>query len=375
MRRVLIVAAVGLLVLSGCTFRGLSSLPLPGSPPVGSHSYVVTAEFANALTLVPDETVRYDGVVVGRVESVARDGWHARVGLRIDAARTIPANVEVHIGQSSLLGEKFVALEAAAAPMGQLAAGAMIPLSRTSSGREVEQVLGALALLLNGGGLPQIRTITVQLRDALGNDSAARDFVHQLDGFVTTLDASRGQIIATLEHLNSIGSMVTAESADVTRALDQLARATGSLADQRRAVMGMLGHLDRFSVVASRVVRTSGDAVVADLNALKPTLAALAAAGNDLPRAIEPILSFPFPDAVLTAIVGDFVNLDVLLDLSPLIIAGQSAGNRNLLTGPLGGLLNTLVPPTGGSGGTTTPLGGLAGQLGSIVGGTLGGAL
>ena len=82
----------------------------------------------------------------------------------------LPANSRADILQTSLLGEKYVSLSRPAFhPSGQsLRAHPFIELSRTSSAFEAEQVLGALSLLLNEGGLRQIRAIAVELNKALG---------------------------------------------------------------------------------------------------------------------------------------------------------------------------------------------------------------
>ena len=54
----------------------------------------------------------------------------------------------------------------------------MIPLATTTTAPEVEQVLGALSLLLNGGGLQQIRVITTELNNALhGHEAEVRDLL------------------------------------------------------------------------------------------------------------------------------------------------------------------------------------------------------
>ena len=49
----------------------------------------------------------------------------------------------------------------------ELASGDTIPITRTGSAPEAEEVLGALSLLLNGGGLQQIKVITTELNKAL----------------------------------------------------------------------------------------------------------------------------------------------------------------------------------------------------------------
>ena len=67
----------------------------------------------------------------------------------------LPDNAVATIRQTSLLGEKFVSLappetRESAEPLGE---GDTIPIERTGRNPEVEEVLGALSLLLNGGGV------------------------------------------------------------------------------------------------------------------------------------------------------------------------------------------------------------------------------
>jgi phospholipid/cholesterol/gamma-HCH transport system substrate-binding protein len=121
----------------------------------------VTAEFANVLDLVPQAAVKVNDVAVGRVSRVSlpADGWTARVTLQVNGKVRLPANAVARLEQSSLLGEKYIQLAApSTGAAGKLGDGSMIPLARTGRGVEVEEVLGALSMLLNGGGLPQLRT-------------------------------------------------------------------------------------------------------------------------------------------------------------------------------------------------------------------------
>ena len=105
-----------------------------------------------------------DDVVVGEVTEVERVGWHARG--RCCGSRTTSCcrtTRSPRSGRSSLLGEKYVALEAAdraRSPTGRLADGDTIALADTGRNPEVEEVLGALSFLLSGGGVAQLGTIT-----------------------------------------------------------------------------------------------------------------------------------------------------------------------------------------------------------------------
>ena len=150
---------------SGCEFDGAYDLPLPGSPVDEDSSFEVTAYFDDILNVVPRSPVMVDDVTVGEVTDVERVDWHAKVTLRVRDDVVLPDNAIADIRQVSLLGEKYVALEAPAdgSGTGRLSDGDDIPLSATGRNPEVEEVLGALSFLLSGGGVAQLGTITHEL--------------------------------------------------------------------------------------------------------------------------------------------------------------------------------------------------------------------
>jgi phospholipid/cholesterol/gamma-HCH transport system substrate-binding protein len=97
-------------LLSGCTFSGLYDVPLPGGAGAGDGAYRVTVEFRDVLDLVPQSTVKVNDVTVGTVEKIQLDGWHARARLRVADHVKLPRNAVASVRQTSILGEKYVAL-------------------------------------------------------------------------------------------------------------------------------------------------------------------------------------------------------------------------------------------------------------------------
>ena len=158
----------GLVALSGC--GSIYEVPLPGGAKVGKNPITVHVEFRDVLDLVPQSTVKVDDVTVGRVTSVKLKGYHADVTMLLPRSIELPDNARAEIRQTSLLGEKFVSLsEPVDEPSsGKLGDGDVIPLGRSGRNPEVEEVLGALSLLLNGGGVGQLKIISEELNDAFG---------------------------------------------------------------------------------------------------------------------------------------------------------------------------------------------------------------
>jgi phospholipid/cholesterol/gamma-HCH transport system substrate-binding protein len=309
-------AALGLAV-AGCSgspgFNGIYSLPLPGGASLGSHPYTVTAQFANVVDLVPQSAVRVNNVAVGRVSRIylPPHSWTASVSMVINGSVHLPANADAAIQQASLLGESYVALFAPPGGLaqGRLASGAVIPLARTTANATVEQVLGALSLLLNGGGIGQLHTITTQLNDALtGNEPQIRSVLGQIAALMTNLNAHRGDITSALDGLNQLAGTLRARNQQVGNVLDNLSPGLRVLNQQRGQLVTMLNALHTLTGVAVTTINKSKTDMAASLAALAPTLQQLANAGTALPQSLQVLLTYPFTDQVLKDIRGDYLN-------------------------------------------------------------------
>ena len=303
------VVALSCLAMAGCQ--------LPGGAPNGP-SYQVTAEFGDVLDLVPQAAVKVNDVTVGSVEKITLSGWNAHVQMAIDRTVRLPANATAVIGQTSLLGEKYVALSAPVdqPSEGTLGNGAVIPLSRTSRSAEVEEVLGALGLLLNGGGLAQIKTISEELTKAMaGRESSVSDLLTRLDTFLAGLDAQKADIVHAIDALDRLSAHLAGQRTTIASALTALGPGLTVLADQRKQLTAALTALSRLSGVGTRVIEASREATAESLASLRPILDQLVRAGDNLPKALDFMLTYPFPPNVTGAISGNSVRLHATLDL------------------------------------------------------------
>ncbi|MGW2653814.1 MCE family protein [Streptomyces sp. NPDC001478] len=310
------------LLLTGCGapgFTGIEDIPLPGGADLGDHPYEITADFADVLSLAPQSSVKVNDVAVGRVTkiSLVPDTWQARVTMKVNGNIKLPANAYAHLEQSSLLGEKYVQLSppAKGTAVGTLVSGDRIPLARTNRNPEVEEVFGALSMLLNGGGVQQLKTITTELNKALtGREPQIKAMLHKVDTLVTNLDDHRGDITAALDGVNRLATTLATRKQDVGTVLTKLSPGMKVLEKQRGSLMTMLRSLDTLSDVAVTTINKSKADTIADLKALAPTLRALADSGKDLPDSLQVLLTYPFTDEVLRGVKGDYLN--VYLDLT-----------------------------------------------------------
>lgn len=316
-------------LLGGCKFDGAYDLPLPGNKVSKGDGFLINADFADALNVVPRTSVMLDDVAVGQVTEVDRSGWHARVQMRIRKDLDLPKNVEIDVRQTSLLGEKYIALVNPEAPeAARLAAGDFIPMSRTGRNPEVEEVLGALSMLLSGGGVGQLKTISVELNKMLnGRQDTARHMLGQLDTMVGALNEQRDDIVTAMDSIDKLSATLVKETSTISAALDSMGPALKVLNEQHRGLMKMLRELDNLGVVGTRVLNASKDDIIASLKHLEPVLRELADASDSLPRGLALLASFPFPKEAANIAMGDYANALFKMDFNLDAILRDPGGN------------------------------------------------
>jgi phospholipid/cholesterol/gamma-HCH transport system substrate-binding protein len=344
-------AVAALLATSGC--QGAFDLPLPGGAAQRGDIIRVTAEFADDLDLVPQSAVKVDQVTVGSVESIELNGWTARVTMRLPRSGKLPDNAIADIKQTSLLGEKYIELSPppASAPQGQLADGDNIPIEHTGRNPEVEEVLSAMSLLLNGGGVAQLKIIETELNNAMrGNEPQIRDVIKQLNTFVSGLDKQKSEIVRAIDNIDALSAKLAAQKDDLAKAIEAMPGGLKVLADQRHQLVAMLQALSRLGSVGTHVIEQSKADTAANLAALKPILGQLTAAGDNLPKSMQLLLTYPFSDGTLGAMKGDYTNMSANLQLDlrdPKALVGSLGGPTSTPTGgglPTGGVPSLPIP-------------------------------
>jgi phospholipid/cholesterol/gamma-HCH transport system substrate-binding protein len=312
-----VVGVATLLATTACGVPGLQDIHLPGGGAKGP-TMQVTVVFDNVQDLVPQASVRSGDVVVGEVSKIdLGSDLKARVTLRVARSVKLPANTVASVQETSLLGEKFVALDrpTGTAAQGALGNGAVITTANSETYPATEEVFGLLASVLNGGGLEKVQTIAYEVNQALaGREQSVRDLLTQLNAIVGNLDGQKSSILRALDAMDTFSANLSKQTDTIALALDGLAPGIKVLADERANLTALLTSLGEFGTTMKKIVTTSGEATKQDLALLQPILQQLAKAGSDLPNGLELLPDYPFPKHATDGIPGDYTNLHVKLD-------------------------------------------------------------
>ncbi|MDV3130748.1 virulence factor Mce family protein [Mycobacterium sp. 29Ha] len=312
---VLIVAA-----MPGCGWRGLNSLPLPGTQGTGAGSFVIQAQMPDVNNIEPNSRVRVADVTIGHVTKIERQGWHALLTMRLNGDVDLPANATAKIGTTSLLGSLHIELAppTGEAPHGRLRAGSVIPLPDGGAYPSTEQTLAALSMLLNGGGLGQVQDITEAFSTAFrGREQDVRSLITQLREFTGHLDDQTGDIIAATESLNRLVGKFSAQQPVLDRALATVPDALAVLNSERDNLVQAADQLGKFSALTVDTVNQTKENLVKELRQVGPVLESLANAGPSLTRSLSLLATFPFPNETFENFQrGDYANLTAIVDLT-----------------------------------------------------------
>jgi phospholipid/cholesterol/gamma-HCH transport system substrate-binding protein len=306
--------------LSGCGWRGLNSLALPGTKGGGPGSYEIQVQLPDVNNIEQNSRVRVGDATVGNVTKIERQGWHALVTVRLDGAVSLPANATAKMGQTSLLGSQHIELAPPtdAPPEGHLHNGSLIPLRDAGAYPTTEQTLAAISLLLNGGGVGQLQDVVQTFSTAFrGREQDLRSLIEQLDKFVGYVNDQTGDIIGATDGLNRLVDTFADNKPVVDRALNTIPDALAVLRDERASLVEALDQFGKFNSLAANAVIHTKENFVKELKDLGPVLHSLADAGPALTRSLSLLTTYPFPNETLENwIRGDAANLSAVFDLT-----------------------------------------------------------
>lgn len=329
--RLMALVLASAVVLTGCNLQP-NDRTLPGQVAVGGDGYTVTVYFDEVANLVANSTVQMDNVVIGTVAAIDVVDWQAKVKLRLLKEVRVPGDAVFSIGQKTLLGAQYVEVASrgsgadgiesqsksqAVPARPALSDGDVIRVEQTGTYPATEQVLGAVALLLNNGGLSQIQTITSELSTALQDRVPdTRSLVRRTNQLLAVLDDNKSEIIGALESLDSLSAGLVADRERLDVALKRLGPGLRALEEERASLVRAVTETGKTGVQAGRIISASREAIVANLDSLRPILTNLSKVSTTLPDALKIAVTIPFPAMTTTnALRGDYANLFATVDV------------------------------------------------------------
>lgn len=245
-------------VLGGC------SLP-------GAGAREITAMIGDGAGLYAGNDVGVLGVPVGKVTKVEPRGKVVKVTLRVtDPDVKIPADAAAVVVSRSVATDRYVELTPVYHGGPQMASGTVIPLERTRTPVDFDEVLGSLSELASS--LTDSPKATNSISEVLqvvaaaftGNSEDLNHAIHGLADLVDTVHGSRDDLFDTMRSLDRLASglvdnkeLIRTFVENLGDALDLLNSERNTVGDVLRALQETLERLTDFSRDNRRAVTAS----------------------------------------------------------------------------------------------------------------------
>ncbi|MBO0849042.1 MAG: MCE family protein, partial [Pseudonocardia sp.] len=168
-----------------------------------------TAIFTDGSGLQPGDDVRMRGVKIGQVDSLrVHDDRYAAVRFDVDSARGLPAGVTATIKYRNLIGQRYLALDAApagSAPGGTLPPGGVIPLERTRPALNLTELFNGFQPLFQALSPADVNKLSYEIIQVFqGEGDTVEDLLASTASLTGTL-ADRDQVIGqVIDNLNTV---------------------------------------------------------------------------------------------------------------------------------------------------------------------------
>ena len=266
-------------------------------PRNGRH---ITAYFTTATGLYVGSTVRVLGIPVGTVDAVEPMGTQVRATLSLDSDQPIPADAAAVVVAPSLVSDRFVQLSPVYKSGPKMEDGAVIPVGRTVTPVELDDLYKSLnqlssALGPNGANAKGefSRLLDVMAANTKGNGALIGDTIKQFAEASRTLANSRTQLFGTIQGLQEFSTMLARNDQGVVNFTNQLQEVSASLAAERGDLGGALSELAtaldqvKTFVEANRgVLKSNVDKLTGITKVLADQRASLAEALDTAPNAV-----------------------------------------------------------------------------------------
>jgi len=202
--------------------------------------YRVTAYFTGTVGLYPGSGVSVLGIDVGDVTDITAMGDKVRVDMVIDDDYDVPADAQAVVLAPSLVSDRYVQFSPVYDGGPTLEDGDQIPLERTATPVELDQVYGALDELsaaLGPDGANQNGALSdlvdVGAANLDGNGEALNRTLTGFSQAVETLATNRDDLFSSLDNLQTFTTALATVDAQVGQFNGNLAAVSALLADER----------------------------------------------------------------------------------------------------------------------------------------------
>ncbi|HSV37233.1 MAG TPA: MCE family protein [Nocardioidaceae bacterium] len=224
----------------------------------------LTAYVRSASGIYAGDEVRVLGVIVGKIDDITPERDQVRIDFHVDGDVKLPADAKAAIVAPSLVSSRYLQVAPRYEGGPQLEDGGVIPVERTATPVEWDEIKGQLndlAVALGPGGANKRGALSRLVSSAAGaldgQGASINETIANLAGAVRTLESGSGDMFSTVRNLQVFVSALAASDTQIAEFSERLDAVSGMLADNKQSVRTALHELAGTVGKVERFVRTN----------------------------------------------------------------------------------------------------------------------
>jgi phospholipid/cholesterol/gamma-HCH transport system substrate-binding protein len=308
--------------------------------PFTSYGYELNATFSNSANIALNSPVRIAGVDVGKVISTSRDGDNTKVTFTVEGSgRPVHDDAFASIRPRIFLeGNFFLELDPGSPSAPEMGSGDTIPVSRTSTAVQIDEVLSALQSPVRAN----LSRLLQSYGTALTHEPSAEEDETQLPEVKGKTGAEAlNQVFKYGGHAGRYSSQVSnallgTEQRDLSRLVSSAGRAFGAFASRQRDLQGLIVNFNTFTGALAAQSTNLSDTI----RILAPTLRITHASLVSLNRTLPPLRTYAIELRPAVAELPGLISASkpFLAQVRPLLSGKEGGGDVKLLAKSTPGL-------------------------------------
>jgi phospholipid/cholesterol/gamma-HCH transport system substrate-binding protein len=301
--------------------------------PFTGYGYEVNATFSNSANVALNSPVRIAGVDVGKVIETSRDGDNTRVTFTVDSSgQPIHDDAFASIRPRIFLeGNFFIDLDPGSPSAPEMESGGTIPVSRTSTAVQLDEILTALQSPVRA----DLSRLLESYGTALTHEPTPEEDLTQLPEVKgkTGAEALNGALRyggdAGRYGAQVADALLGTEKRDLARLVSGAGRAFGAFANRQQDLQGLIENFDVFTgALANQSANLS-----TTIQLLAPTLRVTQTSLVSLNRTLPPLRTYAIELRPAVAELPGLIEASkpFLAQIRPLLSAREAGGAVKLL--------------------------------------------
>ena len=260
----------------------------------GRAGQKVIGYFTTAVGLYPGDEVRIVGVPVGRVESIEPQAQSVKITMSVSDGIKIPADAQAIVMAPNIVSARFIQLAPAYKSGPVMPNGATIPLERTATPVEWDEVKSELTKLSTSLG-PQAGSVQGPLSDFVnqaadtfdGNGDSFRQALRELSQTAGRLGDSRMDLFGTVKNLQILIDALSKSNEQIVQFSGHLASVSQVLADSSTNLDNTLGTLNQALSDVRGFLQDNNSALIGQIDKLSQLTKLFADQHDDLEQILH----------------------------------------------------------------------------------------